>query len=603
MAGILSALSLSPLLKPIVKDLYEGAKGKAKEGLKKWSTDQGVKRAATALLRIEKVKTIWSPENEITLQKFYYPSKVTINNKRTVVANIESLPHGNIVIEGIVGQGKSIFMRHLAVSSVAATPIRYIPIFIELRTLSSKRSLQDAILCTMNSLSLSSDIETFDYLASSGKIILMLDGFDEIPNECITETIVELESMHFKHAELKIIISSRPRSHIQNVASFKVVKLVPLTPIDYDPFIAKLVNPVAKRFDITSALSSCPDNIKGIICTPLMLTLVVIVYQTEKQIPSTLSEFFEKLFGTVFSKHDRLKAGFNRQHHSGLSEHRLKQLFDTFCFMIIHHQGGRSLSSADFEAAFDRSLKYSKEHKCDLSGFRKDIINVACLMVEEGFDTVTFLHKSILDYHAAAFVKSLPDAQAKKFYEAAFNRSAQWVHVLEFLKSIDPLRYTRDYYLEFIPDLASELKEMEEFASDGDLLEYLDELLPEFYMKIDNYTVLEAGPMSFSGAEFYGELTDNLADALILIIDDSSNSDDVDRTIALSQSLDTDTLGAGTVNLSAIVRVFGTDRIREVLNEYALNTSHNITISRKYFESEQIKMNSFVNILDFQSDF
>src|SRR5690606_25782823 len=127
-------------------------------------------------------------------------------------------------------------------------------------------------------------------------------------------------------------------------------------------------------------------------------TLVVIVHQTEQEIPSTLPEFFDKLFGTVFSKHDRYKAGFNRQHYSELPENELKKLFDAFCFMVIQGRGGRSLNPEEFNRFYEKASIYTKKTSCSVENFRKDIVKVACLMLEEGFNTTTFLHKSILDY-------------------------------------------------------------------------------------------------------------------------------------------------------------------------------------------------------------
>lgn len=364
-------------------------------------------------------------------------------------------------------------MRYLAASILGMDPPSVIPAFIELRNITTKRSLSDTIAIFLNAIGVKYTPDTFDYLASSGKLILILDGFDEIPSECISDTILELEVLQTKHPELKIIISSRPSSHIQNVVGFKVLELVPLSPEDYDPFVSKLITSATKRFDVIEALRDCSSNIQGIIHTPLMLTLVVIIYQTEKEIPSTLSDFFDKLFGIVFTKHDRLKAGFNRQHHSGLSERRLKQLFETFCFMTIQHGVGRSMSSTQFNKAFDDAAKYVSECKCENDAFRKDIVKVACLMLEEGLDTTTFLHKSILDYHAAAFVRDLPDARANTFYAAAYKKYRQWEHVLQFLKTIDKLRHAKEYTLKYLPEELEQLSALIQQNDTSALILYL----------------------------------------------------------------------------------------------------------------------------------
>jgi hypothetical protein len=446
-ATVLTITTLSRLLAPAIKDLYSGAKGQVQQALQKLSSAAGIKKLATTLSKIDKVKTIWSPEDEVSLSKFYYPSKLMIDDTPKVVNSERDLPDGNLVIEGIVGQGKSIFMRYLACSLMPSTGVTKIPILLELRNISAKRTLDDSIFNFLKTVGISGGEEVFTHLASSGKLVLLLDGFDEVPDECVTDLIIEIDRLQILHPELRIIISCRPQSNIQNQVGFKILKLVPLTTSDYDPFVKKLISSTPKRIDVVDALNECPSNIQGIISTPLMLTLVIVVYQTEKEIPLSLADFFDKLFGIVFTKHDKLKAGFNRQHYSGLAERRLRELFDAFCFMVVQIGGGRTLKPSEFNKAFDGALKLAKDCHCEVEEFRKDIVKVACLLIEEGLDLTTFLHKSILDYHAAAFVKDLTDARAQTFYLAAAKDYKKWQAALGFLKIIDQARYAKDYYL------------------------------------------------------------------------------------------------------------------------------------------------------------
>lgn len=541
MSATLTTVALTRLLAPVFADLYKGAKGIVQSGLDRWNTSAGAKKACVALGQIEKVKTIWSPEAEVSLRHFYFPSKLQTKHpsdefpELISTDDITCLPSGNLVIEGIVGQGKSVFMRHLACSALTLEGGVLIPVFIELRTITPKRSLLSAISTFLETLGLDGAKITFDYLADSGKIVLLLDGFDEVPGECVADVIYELGNIQTRHPDLKIIISSRPRNHIQNTNGFQVLELVKLTEDNYDPFISKLITSRSKRLDVVQALKDCTDNIKGIISTPLMLTLVVIVYQTEKEIPSTLSDFFEKLFGVVFTKHDRLKAGFNRQHHSGLSERKLKQLFDTFCFMAIRLGGGRSLSNSVFEQAFVDAISYVPECSCDLDSFKNDIVKVACLMVEEGFDTTTFLHKSILDYHAASFVKTLKESTAIDFYESAFNNYRTWINVIEFLRVIDSSKYYRHYVIKLLKKHVSQFSNAMLTRNTSELADYLVEVFPNFSFDFTNYELEAIGP--FANANF--ELFDRIGDAIIASIptelEDNPDHDEIDRAVKLSR--------------------------------------------------------------------
>jgi hypothetical protein len=594
MAGsALTAAFLVKLLTPVATDLYASAKGQVKQELSKWNTKRGIQNMATTLSQIDKVKTIWSPELEKSLSEIYYPSALIIQGKRTVIDDISELPQGNLVIEGIVGQGKSMFMRHIAASMVAAPNITRIPAFIELRNISKRRSLSSLISSFINSLSAKHTAETFEYLASSGKMALILDGFDEIPSNCISETIVELQTLQISHPDLKIIISSRPQSHIQNAAGLKVVKLAELSDSDYDPFLMKLITVTSKRNEVLGALSDCATSIQGIIVTPLMLTLVVIVYQTEKEIPSTLSGFFDRLFGVVFAKHDRLKAGFNRQHHSGLSEEQLKKLFEIFCFMAIQHGLGRSMREQVFNKTFEQSVNFAPELQCPIEGFKKDIINVACLIIEEGMDIRTFLHKSILDYHAAAFVCSLTEAQAKRFYTAAYVNYDRWEHVLNFLESIDKLRYGEHYIIDNIPNALESLRSLIASQDQQLLINYIETIAPNAEAEFTGSLMTKYTRTVRNNGELDKIVSDALPRAVFAMCGDASR-DEVAR-VALRTGQDSD--NKNVIPLRVLIGELGYDHILKALKRVEFDQEARLLKFQDFVKAEKLKDSLFIDML------
>jgi len=593
MAGtIITATLLTKVLTPMIADLYAGAKGTAKKELTKWNAVSGVKKIAKTLSSIDKVKTIWSPELETSLSNIYFPSAVIIGNKLTVVNDISGLPAGNLVIEGIVGQGKSMFMRHIAASMIT-NPEPIIPCLIELRNINEKRSLTSLITLFLNSISVKNTPEAFEYLASSGKIALLLDGFDEIPAICVNEIIVELQLLQTIHPDLKILISSRPQSHIQNASGFRVIRLKELSEEDYSPFISKLIPDTTKRNEVLNALANCATGIQGIIITPLMLTLVVIVYQTEKEIPSTLSGFFDKLFGVVFAKHDRLKAGFNRQHFSGLSEDQLKRLFEIFCFMAIQYGLGRSMREAEFNKNFARSIAYTPELKCPIDGFKKDIIKVACLMIEEGIDIKTFLHKSILEYHAAAFVCSLPEEQAEHFYDTAYNHYERWQHALRFLESIDRLRYAKYYILKNLPTELSLLRAALDGRDLGKILSYLDMIAPDSKAKFTELTMIKFSRTMMNNPELAQLISDTLPSIFFNMCRHATD----DQIIRAAMSNGQDSKHELTIPIRNLIIELGDEAIVNSLKEIEFSQTIKLQAFENYVKDEKLKGNLFIDML------
>ena len=225
------------LIAPVVKDLYSGAKGNLEKSFKKWRVDGYAPKLSKKIGNTDKVKTIWSPDKDISLLSIYYPSKILLEGKRKEVSTIDDFGSNSIVVEGIVGQGKSIFLRYLCLQELTGNGTGRIPLFLELRTILPGKTLKDYLFIALEKLDLAMDEETFDYLMESGKIALMLDGFDELPENIVTQTISEVELLVEKYPGLKLVVTSRPENEIQKSRLFTVVKISKLLKSDFDEFL------------------------------------------------------------------------------------------------------------------------------------------------------------------------------------------------------------------------------------------------------------------------------------------------------------------------------------------------------------------------------
>lgn len=458
--GIEGAIA-SNILGPVVKALVSSASDSLAVAFKKWEAKGFERKLATKVASASKVKTIWSPEKETSLLTFYYPSKVSEleddkRSKNTIeVSSLADIGRENVVLQGTVGQGKSIFLRYLAVQELSEKGTGRIPILVELRTITAKKDLRHQIDEGLEKLDLKMDKTVFDYLANSGKIVLLLDGFDELEQSEAPDTLSTIEFLVEKYPSLQIVVTSRPQNGIQNSRLFNVLNLCPLTSDDYRGFLLKMGIKAARCAEIIEAISQSGTDIKNLITTPLMLTLLVLVYQSEKKIPTEFSDFFEVLFHTVFTKHDSLKTNFQRKHYSGLSEKKLELLFESFCFMVMQNGFGRSVKADEFETAFSHAIDYVDGCNCLSDNFKKDITKVSCLMLEEGFNLVTFLHKSIMEYFASSFIKHCADPSAKRFYNKVLEKAIPWRQVLSFLSVIDAYRYQLHYTIPGIENFFS----------------------------------------------------------------------------------------------------------------------------------------------------
>ena len=441
-----SAIVISTLSQPI-KDIYLAGKDKFNTSLSKWANGRAVNALTKKVAAYEKIKTIWQRDKYVKLSSFYYPSKVTFHTEITKkVSSLKDIPQtGGLVIQGTVGQGKSIFLRYLCIQELQAHSSGRIPVFVELRKLDSKTTLKSIMYSTMENLGFEINDDLFDFYAETGKIVLLLDGFDELIDEQVGPVITQLETWAERYNNFQTIITSRPGGEIQKSSHFSVIRLAPLASDDHKHFLSKIGVKGKQLDNLLEAVANSPSEVKDFLNTPLLLTLLTVVYQTDGTIPSELPEFFQVLFTTVFSKHDGTKPGFKRPRRTDLNDRRIELLFESFCFSALRRNFGVALDDEQFAVSFEDALIFKNE-KCDQSAFRHDLVKVACLLLEDGYK-LTFAHKSLLEYFGASFIKHTTEKQAEVIY-SGINTQQHWRPVLQYASHIDKYKYAKFFAIQ-----------------------------------------------------------------------------------------------------------------------------------------------------------
>lgn len=438
------------LFKKLIDSLWPTIKSKA--SLAKKLKNLNAANAYLSAANVEKVKTIWQVDKEVNLHNFYYPTQMQLEGKRIKIEGLNSFPdNGKIVIQGTAGQGKSILMRYI--TSIELKKASTLPIFVELRKISEKKSLIDLILDNLKEIGLYIDSTELDALFATNKCSLILDAFDEIPKSLVNDTITKIESICNQHYGLSIIISSRPNAEIQKSTFFRVINLAELSPNDFEPLLEKLFcssnNNVA---DLLKAIHSSESQVVGVITTPLLLTLLVIIYKSFNEIPNNLSEFYDKLFTILCYRHDSTKPGFKREFATGLTESQLSKLFDSFCFCCMKAKIS-SLPQNEAISLTNEAIDLSNSHIENAELFLNDITKVTCLVVEEGFE-YHFIHKSIREYHAAHYLKEHAQESLKiAFYKHASLHYENYNQELKFLESIDEYNYKKYFLIPHIDNI------------------------------------------------------------------------------------------------------------------------------------------------------
>jgi hypothetical protein len=439
----ISAVATKKVIEDLLSDMYKLAKTQFGNQFNKWRNQAHISSLYKNLGNVRHVKTILQLEQEVDIMSFYHPSKVKVNNIRRTISDLADFPfEGNLVIQGSVGQGKSIFLRYLVARELAKG--QAIPVFFELRRLRSGESLMVQLFEELKALGLELHDDSFDFFASRGKIQLYLDAFDEVKEEFRTGLLNDIENLAKRFESMRIIVTSRLNSGVAHSAFFRVFELCQLEGSEYEQVITRMAVDDNVATSIIQGIRRDRCKVAGLLTTPLMVALLMVRYRIEQTIPQNEIAFYDSLFDLLLQRHDKSKGGFSRPHKSGLGDSALKELFNAICF-LTRKADQSTLTIRELQLHAKEAIT-TLDKNCDTEKAVNDIIDITCLILTDG-DECRFIHKSVQEYHAALYIKESPDVVSKIFYTAMQSRWRFWEVTLVFLASIDRYNFLKYFHI------------------------------------------------------------------------------------------------------------------------------------------------------------
>ncbi len=331
-------LLLRRLSKSHLRTRIAQQRGGIKSLVKRWVVS-GVRDSIVQKIgEVEMVRTIFKSDL-VPLSSFYYPPRIVKGSSSVpeiVINGLDDLEGvGNVVLYGTVGQGKSMFMRNLCVSELRIG--KRIPVFVELRNIDEKNGIIDLIRSSMEMVGffdISND--AVDFLLSNSGFCIFLDGFDEIKRQRAIQSYQALNKLIGKYPNTRWVVSSRPggaATSLQAIPNVTRLRLVDLSDGDFDPFLKKLGVGSAHREKLLDAIKNSHTNVKGVLTTPLMLTLLKETFGVSAHIPENLHDFYEALFHVLAWRHDDIKDMYQRERATSLSNSDLQEAFEAFSFL------------------------------------------------------------------------------------------------------------------------------------------------------------------------------------------------------------------------------------------------------------------------------
>lgn len=320
-----------------------------------------------------------------------------------------------VIITGTGGIGKTTLLKHLFLNSEKDTP--YIPVLIELRAANmmsvEEISVFEIIFNYLVNNGFRMEKKYFDYSMEEGAYVILFDGYDEVNKDKIQKISSEIIALSGKYPKNKFIVSSRPTDGFVGWNDFVEMKSMELTKeqalhlvskIDFDENVKKIFY---KELD-----ERLYDKYQSFASNPLLLTIMLLTFDSRASIPDKLNDFYEQAFATLFNMHDATKEAYVRDIRSGLSCEDFKLVFAYFCFKS-YFSGVYEFTEPTLQRYLIQARDKFTEINFKTEDFQEDLVQSVCMLVKEGIN-YRFSHRSFQEYFAAWYTCKLTDDIQKR---------------------------------------------------------------------------------------------------------------------------------------------------------------------------------------------
>lgn len=434
-----------PALVKEFADIFENAKDEAKQlynqGLRNYFTEQKE--------RYSRIKTILRGNTPIYFYDIYFPIGLRKQWKNVETDKVSNLFEGTncITILGSAGSGKSMLVKHLFLNSI--TEKYAIPVLVELRHLNDYRSgIKGYIEEIIFENKISQNLDILNRLLGKGKFIFFLDGFDEISGELRGSVIKEISSFINEYGNNKFVLTSRPYANVELLPLFHNCQIQSLSKEEIIQFISwQLKDAVELSQNIIESINNSPPaHISSFLSNPLLLSLYILTFQSNSDIPNKKYIFYRRVTEALFSKHDsQSKFGFVREKTSRLSLDKIEEILKRFSFVTFFE------SKYDFEVDYVLSIFEKIKESIQRNGFDSrllinDLKLAISLWVEEG-NQLKFAHRSLQEYFAAFCLKDLDADKKESVYRRLYERLSEINEINNFVSLCEEM--DEAFYLQF----------------------------------------------------------------------------------------------------------------------------------------------------------
>jgi hypothetical protein len=430
--------------------------------------------------------TLAIPNEKLLLEDFYLPltlvKKSSVKNEEVIsdfpVKLVEK--YKDILVVDTAGMGKSTLLKFLFINATQFD--NKIPIFIELRHLSTSKKILDHIFDELKSIDKDLDKALVGRLLNSGEFIILLDGYDEVEEAHLEAVTNDILTFKQKANANNFILSSRDQAGLTSFSDFQRFTIKPLAIEEAYSLLIKYSRGDAIGDELITKLK-LPENtsVYEFLQNPLLVSLLFKAYEYTPEIPLKKHLFYSQVYDALFKRHDLSKGAFSRNKKSGLDSYFFLKAISALGFKTMQI-GKVEYHKNDIFRYIQESQEYIPNIIYKPALFLEDLTHAVPFLTEEG-SNIRWNHKSLQEYFAAVHLLYSSDKHKKSVLEMMSKsvNSSSYINFLALYSDLDANSFKRYFIGSLLKIIQNEIDRIN-VEHLGELSE-LPELLREKYQR------------------------------------------------------------------------------------------------------------------------
>lgn len=321
--------------------------------------------------------------------------------------------HPYLMVLGEPGMGKSTFLRKTGLDALQGRKSgRFVhnclPVFIELKLFNSEEVAINMLITKEFEICGFPDYQqmTQSHL-EQGKLLVLLDGLDEVPTDLMSNVITKIQDFVDRYPKNRFIISCRRAAYLFNFRSFIDVAIADFDDQQIQNFIYNWFHKhLEKGQECWQKLNSAEyAETKELTHTPLLLTLVCLLYERAGQFPTNRATLYNKALRVLLEEWASEKLLPQEHIYKGLDTRR-KELMLSKIAHDTFRENALFFSKRELASQIEKLLKELLPGEEVINGEKvlKSVEVQHGILVERAMDIYSFSHLTLQEFLTAQYI-------------------------------------------------------------------------------------------------------------------------------------------------------------------------------------------------------